>query len=187
MLDDKGLERSDLRKGTAKRSREMAESSRRRCLTMAALILAAVRTRPASAAGNTASIAATLLDGTPFSTERLKGKVVVVNFWATWCAPCREEMPALDAWYRAHREEGIEVLALSVDELAKEAEVREAAKPFSFPVAMMKTSKLGGFGRIWRMPVSAVIDKQGRLVKQDWFIEPRVFAPPRDDARKPRL
>ena len=159
---------------------------RRHCLAIAAA-LAASRYGVARADGAAASITATLLDGSAFSTEQLKGKVLVVNFWATWCAPCREEMPALDAWYRTHRAQGVEVLALSVDELALEPQVRDAAKPFSFAVAMMKTAKLSGFGRIWRMPVSAVIDRQGRLVKQDWFIQPRRDAAALDAVVAPLL
>lgn len=141
----------------------------------------------ASAESAPASISATLLDGTPFATERLKGRVVFVNFWATWCAPCRAEMPEIEAWYRARRERGVEVLALSVDELAEEAKVREAARPFSFAVAMMKTARMSGFGRIWRMPVSAVFDREGRLVKQDWFIQPRLDAAALDAVVLPLL
>jgi cytochrome c biogenesis protein CcmG/thiol:disulfide interchange protein DsbE len=148
--------------------------------TAAAPFVAAAEAAPAS-------IAATLLDGTAFSTERLKGRVVFVNFWATWCAPCRAEMPEIETWYRARRERGVEVLALSVDELAEEAKVREAARPFSFPVAMMKTARMSGFGRIWRMPVSAVFDREGRLVKQDWFIQPKLDAAALDAVVLPLL
>ena len=129
----------------------------------------------------------TLLDGRALATDRLLGKVLLVNFWATWCGPCRVEMPELESYYRLHHEQGLEVLALSTDELADEAKVREAAQPFSFPVAMLKASKLSGFGRIWRMPVSAVIDRDGRLVKQDWFIEPKLDAAALDSIVKPLL
>ena len=101
--------------------------ARRQCLVAAAGLVAGVR-GVACAEGSAASITATLLDGKPFASDQLKGKVLVVNFWATWCGPCREEMPALDAWYLAMRARGVEVLALSVDELADEAKVREAVK-----------------------------------------------------------
>jgi cytochrome c biogenesis protein CcmG, thiol:disulfide interchange protein DsbE len=141
----------------------------------------------AAAEAATASIAATLLDGKPFSTEAVKGKVVFINFWATWCAPCRAEMPEIEAYFQRYRERGLEVLALSTDELADEAKVRDAAQPFTFPVAMLKSARLSGFGRIWRMPVSAVIDREGRLVKQDWFIQPKLDAAALDAVIKPLL
>jgi len=160
--------------------------ARRQCLVAAAGLVAGVR-GVACAEGSAASITATLLDGKPFASDQLKGKVLVVNFWATWCGPCREEMPALDAWYVAMRERGVEVLALSVDELGDEAKVREAARPYAFPAAMMKAAKLSGFGRIWRMPVSAVFNRDGRLVKQDWFIQPSLDAAALDAVVKPLL
>lgn len=96
-------------------------------------------------------------------------------------------MPEIEAYYQQHQAQGLEVLALSMNELALEAKVREAAKPFSFPVAMMKSAQLSGFGRIWRMPVSAVIDREGRLVKQDWFIQPKLDAEALDAVIKPLL
>jgi cytochrome c biogenesis protein CcmG/thiol:disulfide interchange protein DsbE len=128
-----------------------------------------------------------LLTGQAFSTDELKGKVVLINFWASWCGPCRTEMPEIEAYYRQHRAQGLEVLAMSMDELADEGKVREAVKPFTFPVAMFKSAQLSGFGRIWRMPVSAVMDRQGRLVKQDWFIQPKLDAAALDAVIKPLL
>ena len=147
----------------------------------------ALATPFAISAASPPSIVATLLDGRSFRTDELKGKVLLVNFWATWCGPCRAEMPEIEAYYRKHRDSGLDVLALSTDELVDEPKVREAAKPFSFPVAMLKTSKVSGFGRIWRMPVSAVIDREGRLVKQDWFIEPKLDAATLDAVIQPLL
>jgi peroxiredoxin len=96
-------------------------------------------------------------------------------------------MPEIEAYYRSHHAQGLEVLGLSVDELSDEAKVREAAKPFTFPIAMMKSARLSGFGRIWRMPVSAVIDRQGRLVKQDWLVAPKLDASILDPVIQPLL
>jgi len=141
----------------------------------------------ASRGASAPSISAKLLDGREFSTDQARGKVLLVNFWATWCGPCRAEMPEIEAYYLQHREQGLRVLALSVDELADEPKVREAAKPFSFDVAMVKSSKVSGLGRIWRMPVSAVIDRDGHLVKQDWFVEPKLDAAALDSVIKPLL
>jgi thiol-disulfide isomerase/thioredoxin len=141
----------------------------------------------ASAQEAAAAIVAPLLDGGTFSTADTRGRVLLVNFWATWCAPCRAEMPEIESYYQARRQAGLEVLALSVDDLADEAKVRSVARSFSFPVAMMKASRLTGFGRIWRMPVSAVFDRAGRLVRQDWFIQPRLDAAALDTVIHPLL
>jgi thiol-disulfide isomerase/thioredoxin len=139
------------------------------------------------AAASATSIETTLLDGRRFSTEDVRGKVLLVNFWATWCAPCRAEMPVLEAYYLAHRAEGFELLALSVDELADELKVREVTRDFRFPVAMAKSSRLSGFKAIWRMPVSSVLDRDGRLVRDDWFMGSKVDAATLDAVIRPLL
>ncbi|HTT11575.1 MAG TPA: TlpA disulfide reductase family protein [Burkholderiaceae bacterium] len=159
-------------------------AARRRLL---ASVVASVAIPGLARAASAPSISVKLLDGRDFSTERCLGKVLFVNFWATWCAPCRAEMPEIDAYYQTHRDQGLVVLALSTDELADEPKVREAAKPFTFDVAMLKAARLSGFGRIWRMPVSAVIDRRGKLVRQDWFVEPKLDASALDAVIKPLL
>jgi thiol-disulfide isomerase/thioredoxin len=108
-------------------------------------------------------LAATLLDGTRFVLTEHAGKVVVVNFWATWCGPCREEMPAIDAFYRKHRERGLEVVAISLDEPRDLAAVREVMRDYRFPAALSSEAGYRGYGRIWRVPMTFVIDRQGRL------------------------
>ena len=118
------------------------------------------------------ALEAKLLDGQPFSLAAQSGKVVVINFWATWCAPCRAEMPALDAFYRKHRDEGLVVLAVSLDEPDKEAKVREVMKAFAFPAALGPQSDFKGYMRIWRLPLTFVVDRSGILRKNDWYGDP---------------
>src|SRR3974390_1602541 len=79
-------------------------------LLVCGLAVAATEGKPAP------SIRAKLLDGTSFDLAEKPGQVVVVHMWATWCVPCREEMPVLDAYYRQHREQGFVLIALSMDE-----------------------------------------------------------------------
>ena len=55
------------------------------------------------------------LNGQSFDLSALRGKVVVINFWATWCPPCRQEMPALSAFYRQYHGQGLEMIGLSAD------------------------------------------------------------------------
>lgn len=142
---------------------------------------------PALAKADPVAIKGTLLNGQAFDTTELKGQVILVNFWASWCPACRAEMPEIEAYYRAHHAKGLTVIALSLDEPQDEAKAREAAASWSFPVAMMKSATLTGFDRIWRMPVSAVIDRQGQLVRQDWFVQQGLNAALLDGVIKPLL
>ncbi len=119
---------------------------------------------------------AQLFDGKPFSLAGETGKVVVINFWATWCAPCRAEMPALDAYYRAHRSEGVEILAVSVDSPKDEAKAREVMKDFAMSAAFARESSFKGYGRIWRLPLTFVIDRSGVLRKEGWYADPGIDA-----------
>jgi cytochrome c biogenesis protein CcmG, thiol:disulfide interchange protein DsbE len=115
------------------------------------------------------SLDAKLLDGKAFSLAAEKGKVVVVNFWATWCEPCRAEMPALDAYYKQHKAEGVEVVALSMDQPGDDQKVREVMRAFSFDAGLGREASFRGYGRIWRLPLTFVIDRQGILRKDGWY------------------
>jgi thiol-disulfide isomerase/thioredoxin len=137
----------------------------RPCLAVLALLAvlfpvagaAAATLRPAP------PLSATLLDGSRFETTGTRGKVVIINFWATWCAPCRAEMPALDAFYRQNRDRGLEVIAISIDEPRDAGKVRDVARSYAFPVALAADSRYQGYGRIWRVPMTFVIDRDGQL------------------------
>jgi thiol-disulfide isomerase/thioredoxin len=112
---------------------------------------------------------ATLLDGKAFSSTASHGEVVVINFWATWCPPCRKEMPAFESYYKKHREQGLRFVAVSLDEPEDEAKVREVMRDYSFDAALDRNTRHKGYGRIWRMPLTFVIDRKGILRKESWY------------------
>jgi peroxiredoxin len=112
---------------------------------------------------------ASLLSGEAFSTATAKGQVVIINFWATWCPPCRQEMAAFEQYYRQHHEHGLRIIAVSLDEPADAAKVREAMQAYSFDVALDSSARYKGYGRIWRLPLTFVIDRKGVLRKDGWY------------------
>jgi peroxiredoxin len=109
-------------------------------------------------------VRATLLDGRQVSLADLRGKVVLVNFWATWCPYCRHEMPSMESFYRDYRSRGFEILALSIDDDPATVRSFMAQEGYSFPVAMSNgAGQL--FGGVTKVPTSYVIDKRGHVRK----------------------
>jgi cytochrome c biogenesis protein CcmG, thiol:disulfide interchange protein DsbE len=114
------------------------------------------------------SLVATTLDGRTLDLAKLRGKVVLVNYWATWCAPCRKEMPTLDAFYRRYRGRGLEIIGISVD-FARDAEkARRSAAAQSYPMVLSDEIKDNGFGAPEGVPITYVIDAGGTV--RDKFI-----------------
>lgn len=103
------------------------------------------------------------LDGKAHSLNQYRGKIVLVNFWATWCKPCTTEMPAMQATYDKLRDKGFVVLA--VNELEDDAKVREHIKQYghTFPVLMDRNNKVANQFGVFGLPVSVFIDQQGRV------------------------
>jgi thiol-disulfide isomerase/thioredoxin len=114
------------------------------------------------------SLALHALDGQTLSTDNLRGKVVILAFWATWCAPCREELPLLSRYAKAHADQGLQVLGFSLDAADNLAMVRQVAAGLSFPVGLLGSEWAGDYGRIWKLPVSFTIDRAGVLVDISW-------------------
>ena len=103
------------------------------------------------------------LDGKTQSLSQYRGKIVLVNFWATWCKPCTTEMPAMQAMYDKLRDKGFVVLA--VNELEDDAKVREHIKQYghTFPVLMDHDNKVANQFGVFGLPVSVFIDQEGRV------------------------
>jgi cytochrome c biogenesis protein CcmG, thiol:disulfide interchange protein DsbE len=130
---------------------------------------------------------ATLFDGRAFSLAEARGKVVLINFWATWCAPCRAEMPAIDAFYRKHHDAGLVVVAVSMDRPADEAKARAVVGDYAFAAAFAKDAEFKDYGRIWRLPLTFVIDRAGVLRRDDWYEDPGIDAAKLDAVVLPLL
>lgn len=117
-------------------------------------------------------IALRTLDGKRIDLRDLHGKVVILTFWATWCGPCREELPLLSRYASAHAKQGLVVLGFSLDEPEDLDKVRKVASTLSFPVGLLGDPHVPGYGRIWHLPVSFTVDRDGRLVDNGWKDKP---------------
>jgi len=91
--------------------------------------------------------------------------------------PCRAEMPALEAYFRQHRDDGLLLLVISTDDPRDEAKVRDFMKAFSFPGALARDADIKGYGRVCRLPLTFVVDCHGILRKDDWYGDPGLDVP----------
>jgi thiol-disulfide isomerase/thioredoxin len=107
------------------------------------------------------------LDGAEVHLANYRGQVVLVNFWATWCGPCQEEMPLLDRYYQADRADRFVLLAVNAGEPADRVRAYIAEGGYTFPVLLDEDSLAADtFGGIRGMPASFVLDADGELVYQ---------------------
>ncbi len=100
------------------------------------------------------------LDGQTFDLAALRGKVVIVNFWATWCPSCREEMPALNAFYQRYHTQGLEMIGVSADRHHDRGDVIKATQSVSYPLAMLEDARDNGF-KASALPTTFLIDSNG--------------------------
>lgn len=111
------------------------------------------------------------LDGQTFDLDKLKGKVVLVNYWATWCAPCKKDMPKLGEFYRRYHDRNLEMIGISVDSPSDLAKVRKVMASLPYPVAMLSGVTNNGFGDPDGVPVTWIIDADGKV--HDMMIDVR--------------
>lgn len=122
------------------------------------------------------------IDGQKLSTPDLLGHVVILTFWATWCVPCRDELPLLSKYATEHAGQGLQVLGFSLDLPEDMKGVRAVGQSLSFPVGLLAQSSAPGYGRIWRIPVNFTIDRDGRLVDDGWHDKKPVWTQERLDS-----
>jgi cytochrome c biogenesis protein CcmG, thiol:disulfide interchange protein DsbE len=107
----------------------------------------------------------TSLDGTRFALEDRRDRVVLLNLWATWCGPCRYEIPELQALHDRYAPRGFEVLGVSLDESGPEA-VREFVDEFkiTYPISLDPDGQIANIMQTSVLPTSVIIDRQGVIV-----------------------
>jgi cytochrome c biogenesis protein CcmG, thiol:disulfide interchange protein DsbE len=115
-----------------------------------------------SGEGRVPAYAVVTLDGETITAESLRGEVVLVNVWATWCGPCRVEMPLLQAMHERHGDRGFTLLGLSVDRTGPEG-VRTflEERGITYPVAIVGSDVERAFGGVRGYPTSFLLDRQG--------------------------
>jgi peroxiredoxin len=103
------------------------------------------------------------IDSTSVDSAQLRGKVLLVNFWATWCGPCKEEMPALDRLKALFAGKDFELLAVTTDHQLDAIQKFVAALGLRFPILIDETKDVSAMFGVRGLPTTVVIDKHGRL------------------------
>jgi peroxiredoxin len=119
---------------------------------------------PPNASGNVApEFTVTDLDGRKLSLSDYKGKVVLLDFWATWCTPCREEIPHFVEMQNKYGPQGFQVIGVSMDDDAKPVREYYEKYKLNYPVALGDDKLAERFGGVLGLPVNFVIDREGRI------------------------
>mgnify|MGYP001818771686 FL=1 len=115
------------------------------------------------------------LEGGKTSLADHRGKLVLLHFWATWCMPCRVEMPGIESLWQQYKDEGLVILAVSIDEGSKgRIEKYKQIFELSFPILLDPDSEVNDLYKVSNMPTSFLIDAEGQIVSYvsgaaDWL------------------
>ena len=106
----------------------------------------------------------TTLDGESATLSQFKGKVVFLNFWATWCGPCRIEMPSMESLYNQYKDKGFEILAVNSGESRQQVEDFMKENSFSFPALLDESGKVSSSYGIQAIPTTFLLNSEGKIV-----------------------
>jgi peroxiredoxin len=117
----------------------------------------------AGATGPAPSFSLPARDGSTISLTQFKGQVVMINFWASWCGPCRQEMPLLDSIYRKYNKMGFTLIGVNVEPDRSAAEAWLKQTPVTFPVLFDTKSVVSQLYGVPGMPTTVFIDRKGNV------------------------
>ncbi|WBO23610.1 TlpA family protein disulfide reductase [Sphingomonas abietis] len=111
----------------------------------------------------------TMFDKQKITSDQLRGQVVMINLWATWCGPCKRELPAIDAYYRQHAKDGLRVFAVATEDSVPDYMLKPLSAMLAFPLAHRVSGS--AFQTLGGVPTSYIIDRAGvvRYAKADAF------------------
>jgi thiol-disulfide isomerase/thioredoxin len=114
------------------------------------------------------------VDGNQVSLEAYKGKVVLLNFWATWCGPCKAEIPGFVRLQDKYRDKGLVIVGYSVDDTAEKAKAYAAEYKMNYPILLGEGREdvQDAYGPIWGIPASFIISKDGKVCRKHMGIAP---------------
>jgi len=105
-----------------------------------------------------------LLDGSSVRLSDLKGKVVFLNFWATWCPPCRAEMPSMEALYQRFKDQGLEMIAVNMRENRDRVAGFMTEYKLTFPAALSLDGRIGNAYGVQYLPTTLIIDRNNEII-----------------------
>ncbi len=134
-----------------------------RIAAIAATLAIAVPALAGSASAPAPQFTLTARGGRDVSLAQYHGQVVMINFWASWCGPCRQEMPLLESIYKKYHKLGFTLLGVNVEPDSKAADDWLQATPVTFPILYDKESKVSRLYEVAGMPSTVIIDRRGKL------------------------
>jgi len=106
------------------------------------------------------------LDGKPVDSAQFKGKVILLDFWATWCPPCREEIPGLIELQKEFGPKGFTIIGVSLDDDPAAVKKFQSKVPINYPVVMGDGAMAAKFGGVEAIPTKFLVDREGKIVSR---------------------